>query len=315
MEGVQLTSAPTSPKKHRTSLGSRRLSGRPASNPSSTSLRSSASLQSAADTATYDLPPTSNPEHHHHASQILSQVRDWLHHEKVRASKRKSKAHTSHARHGGPKDVVKSLVDHVHSESSSYRTSHHRRQSSDLSEEALALDKLEKILSSDLHFDDHNEATSSARKASLSTRKGSLRRAMRKKSTGISSDTEYQDGDIRVPSAEVVLDNSKTMSYSGGATSSQLDLVGSGDRAKKETDCWTSFKNEIIRLAHTLRLKGWRRVPLDHGADIDVERLSGALTNAVYVVSPPKDLSQLLPSVQDSSSLSTTKRPPASVEP
>ena len=61
-------------------------------------------------------------------------------------------------------------------------------------------------------------------------------------------------------------------------------------RAEKERKAWVSFKNEIIRLAHTLRLKGWRRVALDSGESISVERLSGALTNAVYVVSPPDDL-------------------------
>jgi len=49
------------------------------------------------------------------------------------------------------------------------------------------------------------------------------------------------------------------------------------------------FKNEIIRIAHTLKLKGWRRVPLGGGETISVERLSGALTNAVYVVSPPSE--------------------------
>ena len=53
---------------------------------------------------------------------------------------------------------------------------------------------------------------------------------------------------------------------------------------------WMTFKNEIIRLAHTLRLKGWRRVPLDAGETIGVERLSGALTNAVYVVTPRESI-------------------------
>jgi choline kinase len=66
--------------------------------------------------------------------------------------------------------------------------------------------------------------------------------------------------------------------------------------AVKEKEGWINFKNEIVRLAHTLRLKGWRRIPLDCGADIEVERLSGALTNAVYVVSPPKNLPGETPS-------------------
>lgn len=187
-------------------------------------------------------------------------------------------------------------------------------RSSELSEEGLALEKLEKILTNDLQLDDDHETASGDQKASLITvRRGSKRRSLRKKSTTISSDTDYQDGDIRVPSVEVVLDNSKTLSYGGGTASSQSDLVDSSKKARKETEAWMNFKNEIVRLAHTLRLKGWRRVPLDRGAEIDVERLSGALTNAVYVVSPPKDLSHLLPGAQDSTTSLGSKRPPALV--
>jgi choline kinase len=57
----------------------------------------------------------------------------------------------------------------------------------------------------------------------------------------------------------------------------------------REKDAWRTFKYEILRLVHTLKL-GWRRVPLESSDKIEVERLSGALTNAVYVVSPPTDL-------------------------
>ncbi len=108
----------------------------------------------------------------------------------------------------------------------------------------------------------------------------------------VSSDTEYQDGDVVVPSCDVVLDNSKTMSYSGGISESSNETItlSGSKRIEKEKKAWRTFKNEILKLAHTLRLKGWRRVPLEMGADIEVERLSGALTNAVYVVSPPRDL-------------------------
>jgi choline kinase len=61
-------------------------------------------------------------------------------------------------------------------------------------------------------------------------------------------------------------------------------------REEKERKAWLVFKNEVIRLTHTLRLKGWRRVPLDSGDTISVERLSGALTNAVYVVTPSEEI-------------------------
>ena len=81
-----------------------------------------------------------------------------------------------------------------------------------------------------------------------------------------------------VPSTDEILDNSKTISTNG----------------PKDTIC-VDFKNEIIKLAHTLKLKGWRRVALDAGEDVEVTRLCGALTNAVYVVSPPKNLPPAVP--------------------
>lgn len=312
-EGHQPPNVPISPKKHRAGLGSRRLSGRPAMNASTTSYHSAAGLESATELVRSGS-QLNRQGHHQHANQILSQVRDWLRHEKARASKRKPKTHAGHSKHGSATGLVKSLVDHAHSSASGHHLGHHKRQSSDASDEALALEELERILSNNLQLEDDKETVTNDRKPSIGMRKGSIRRVMRKKSTNISSDTDHhQDGDIRVPSAEVVLNNSNTMSYSGGAASSQLDLADSGKKAKKEAEAWLQFKNEIVRLAHTLRLKGWRRVPLDRGADIDVERLSGALTNAVYVVSPPRDVSQLLPNAQDSTISLTSKRPPALV--
>ena len=134
---------------------------------------------------------------------------------------------------------------------------------------------------------------------------------MRKLGGFASSDTEYQDGDVVVPTCDVVLDNSKTMSYTGGVadSSTETPTLSTSKRADKERKAWLVFKSEIVRLAHTLRLKGWRRVPLEKGGDIEVERLSGALTNAVYVVSPPQDL----PSLQSSNATAkphTPKPPP-----
>ncbi|KKY15846.1 putative choline kinase [Diplodia seriata] len=117
-------------------------------------------------------------------------------------------------------------------------------------------------------------------------------RKLRRQSTAGSSDTEYHDGDVLVPSCDVVLDNSRTLAYSGGGVDEVHvdDQLTPGTRKSKEKQAWATFKYEIVRLAHTLRLKGWRRIPMDRSSDIEVERLSGALTNAVYVVSPPKDL-------------------------
>lgn len=58
-----------------------------------------------------------------------------------------------------------------------------------------------------------------------------------------------------------------------------------------------AFKKEILKLAHTLGCKGWRKISLDDWDQISVSRISGALTNAVYMVSPSeafvKQLQQL----------------------
>ncbi|CAO1599379.1 hypothetical protein XANCAGTX0491_003109 [Xanthoria calcicola] len=310
------TNVPVSPRKHHSSLGARRLSGRPPLHPPTTSLQSIASLAVSADVISPDPPSTSDgqssqPKHHPHANHILLQVRDWLHQEKARRLHRKSQGHGEHGKHASATGLVKSLVDQLHTDDHRRHSRHHRRHSSDLSEDdSLALEKLEKILSTNIQLDDDDKIASGSRKASLATRKGSIRRNFRKKSTGVSSDTDYQDGDMLVPSTDVLLDNSKTLSYTGGAGSSQVDLDGLSKKSKKERDAWVQFKNEIVRLTHTLKCKGWRRVPLE-GADIGVERLSGALTNAVYVVSPPKDLSQLLPNMNDSTVSLASKKPPA----
>jgi choline kinase len=81
-------------------------------------------------------------------------------------------------------------------------------------------------------------------------------------------------------------------------------------KARKEKEAWDTFKFEILRIAHTLRLKGWRRVPMDLSEHMEVQRLSGALTNAVYVVSPPK----YLPSQGESADgVPKPKNPPPSV--
>lgn len=156
---------------------------------------------------------------------------------------------------------------------------------------AVDLERLEQILAGVSLSRESLPASIDDRKASSSSHRSSFKhRHLRRGSTLVSSDTDYLDGDAVVPSAEVVLDNSKTLSYSGGAADSEVDSPSSNKRAGKERAAWLHFKNEIVRLTHTLKLKGWRRVPLDRGGDIDVERISGALTNAVYMVSPPDDL-------------------------
>jgi choline kinase len=216
----------------------------------------------------------------------LSQVLEWLSVEKAKRKKRSKAA--------APSSTDEVVYDKTANTST--------RSSTELSDADLALERLERILALDQDAVMPIEETSH-----LSKRKSSPRR-LRKNSTAASSDTEYQDGDAIVPSVDAILDNSKTMGYTGGSASS-TELKTHAKQDAKDKEGWLIFKNEIVRLAHTLRLKGWRRVPLNAGADIGVERLSGALTNAVYVVSPPKQFTEAS-ATNSSTSLSLKKPPP-----
>ncbi|KAK3670963.1 hypothetical protein LTR78_009079 [Recurvomyces mirabilis] len=158
-----------------------------------------------------------------------------------------------------------------------------------VSADATDLDRLEDILKQTLHLDrlPRRKSTTSLRK------RPSIKKLHQRKASTVSSDTDYFDNEFFVPSCDAVLDNSQTLAYTGGA-SDESD-VSSGDELTrvasfKDQDAWSRFKFEIVRLTHTLRLKGWRKVSMDMCGDITVQRLSGALTNAVYVVSPPHDL-------------------------
>ncbi|KAF4587124.1 choline kinase [Ophiocordyceps camponoti-floridani] len=141
-------------------------------------------------------------------------------------------------------------------EADSTRPQRKRADSLDSQSSSLSLDKLQAILDDSLAHLGLSTVPRNTPKVSRLRRRGSSRLAA-------SSDTDYVDGDAVVPACDAWLDNSR-------------------DRL--------TFNKDIIRITHTLRLKGWRRVPLDDGDAISVERLSGALTNAVYVVTPSPDL-------------------------
>ena len=230
---------------------------------------------------------TEGKHHYQHAhDKLLGQVAEWLHAEKAKQAARKCKNRFS-------KEYEQPVI--VKQETAGGMTSRPRTSSQSSDSSALSLERLQRILEDNMGSFGHDALPTIS--PSLTPRRLSQART-RKKSTGkklggfASSDTEYHDGDVVVPSTDAVLDNSKTMSYSGGAADSSSDIptLSTSKRAEKERKAWLSFKSEILRLTHTLRLKGWRRIPLVNGGDIDVERLSGALTNAVYVVSPPKEL-------------------------
>lgn len=176
------------------------------------------------------------------------------------------------------------------------------------------LDRLESILKSTLSL--QRQPPSRKTSYSLLRQRSSFRKLHSRKASTVSSDTDYFDsGDVVVPSCDAVLDNSKTMSYTGGA--SEESDVSSGDENARSTpfrpsdqDAWSQFKYEIVRLSHTLRLKGWRKVSMEMSNGITVQRLSGALTNAVYVVSPPSDLPPVEGQTEDGESKPRPRKPP-----
>lgn len=246
-------------------------------------------------------------------SQIISQVAEWLEQEKAKRIARKSRKNSAHAKIAHAAEATNALADHFRSEAAKHDKRRHARRGSDLSENGLALEKLEQILSENMHIKNSQTPPAGEKNDSYfphrkSLRKDSSRKLMRRSSTVLSSDNEHPDNELLVPSAEVILDNSNTLRYSGVAATAEMDA---SKRAVKEESAWMQFKSEIVTLTHTLRISGWRRVPIDRSEEIDVERLCGALTNAVYVVSPPKNLPQTPAILQvDAPSVIPRKEPP-----
>jgi choline kinase len=230
-------------------------------------------------------------------SKLVIQIMAWLVEEKAKqALRRKKSAEDSgssaqHVRDDGRREANPSILSEPDAE--------------------YSLKKLEQIVSESIEYARKFGPRPSADFQGYNfPRRKSSAKLLRKGSTvpTASSDTDYQDGDAIVPSADVILDNSKTLSYSGGGANTDPDLTS--DKALRSQEGWNTFKYEIVRLTHTLRLKGWRRVSLDLSSSIEVTRLSGALTNAVYVVSPPKDLPATTPSGDGDKAPSLKRNPP-----
>ncbi|KAL4912819.1 kinase-like domain-containing protein [Aspergillus aurantiobrunneus] len=175
------------------------------------------------------------------------------------------------------------------------------RTASQGSDTALALDGLEKIL---LHYasryDSRPTSTCSSRR---STRRRHNLKGLRR---GSASESDYELDPV-TPGVDAVLDNS-TLSHTGGSAESEDGDVASSRRAK-DREAWTVFKSELLRLTHTLELKGWRKLPMELAAEIDVVRLSGALTNAVYKITPPQNIPP--PRAEDGSYTLVPRKPPS----
>ncbi|KAI9823968.1 MAG: hypothetical protein M1819_001099 [Sarea resinae] len=299
------------PKQHRANVA-KRLSGRASVEAISPMLHALANQStSSIPKADWDQSEEDDTDRTNKSRQsysgFLTQVAEWLEGEKAhraaRKTRRKQRAAESKMEGAGSQKIA-STEETVPQDTAP-------RSPSESSDEDDALRKLEKILEQNMSLN-HEKRTRPPpgnKGASYHHHRRPSIRHLQRPSTAASSDNEYQDGDLLVPSCEAVLDNSKTLAYSGGSES-DVSLPNTGKRATKEREAWNTFKNEILRLAHTLRLKGWRRVPLNRGSEIDVERLSGALTNAVYVVSPPRNLPLPPSDTTDSNGIAKPVKPP-----
>ncbi|KAF2843474.1 hypothetical protein M501DRAFT_91097 [Patellaria atrata CBS 101060] len=288
----------SAPKQHRASVSGKRLSGRPPiERPGSkSSLRGSPSIENIADEISQ---AASRPNSRHNSIDqgLLAQITKWVQQERARRTARKTKSESTSVGPTLDQDEQSSGQLDGPAETQPKRLS-------DSSEGSVALDQLQALLDRTMNLNLGDR--SSGGRQSIGHRLSSIRKLGRR-STAASSDNDVQDTELVVPSCDTILDNSKTMSYTGGGA----DDEGREDGSKrKDKEAWNAFKYEIVRLTHTLRLKGWRRVPLEKSGDIEVERLSGALTNAVYVVTPPKNISSRRTETDDGTASVAPSKPP-----
>lgn len=187
---------------------------------------------------------------------ILSQVVDWLHEEQNKRQNRSQHDRTSQSQN----------------DEEAPGSSEGQPEKSVQREHDLALHKLESILSG-FTTSGILSASRSSHKLSNLARRGSIAKIFKKNSNvPASSDTEYFGDDVLVPNVEAKLDNSKTMAFTGGSAHSDTSEAAK----RRDHEHWVKFKEDILRLTHTLKLKGWRRIPMERAGEIDVSRLSGS---------------------------------------
>ena len=170
------------------------------------------------------------------------------------------------------------------------------RTASQTSEGGASLDKLEGIL---------QQYAEKRHQPHVGMRRRTTGRGLQRGSFSESENTELES---TAPAVDTFLDNTKTLGHNGGSAPVDADDNGKNEGVRQAKANWLTFKTDILRIIHTLRLKGWRRVPMEDIAGVGVERLSGALTNAVYVVSPPPKPTSS--SANTSTSSFAPKRPP-----
>lgn len=196
--------------------------------------------------------------------RLVSQIKHWVHQERQRR-------HHLNEHH------------HVHRQEA-------KSTSITPSQNIDPLDELERILSKhDLDGEDEEAVPvrpgPGRSKKSSSNRAGLLARLKPRRKSTAGSSTDARDDEVCIPSCDVVLDNTRVAQADPDDT---LSSTASRSRSHLEDDeIWKDFKTEILKLTHTLKLRRWGKVDLDRAEELQVKRLSGALTNAVYVVLPP----------------------------
>ncbi|WDK18122.1 choline/ethanolamine kinase [Colletotrichum graminicola] len=295
-------------KRHYAANMAKRLTGRMGLTTSSSSRSSPVLEPSQPPSSADDSSPAGGPapaiaqQHHHHrhgqkhyyeSQKLLAQLHDWLEHERKKKASRKTK---TSSRRRSPQSKPKKELSPVPEPAATAAAAEpamprSRSDSIDSDSSDVSFDRLQRIIEESMASMGINSVPQMApkvgRRPSARLRKSQSRSLLHRTA---SSDTDYVGDDVVVPTCDAVLDNSKTLSYSGGGKST--DDLTLGHKADDKEKAWATFKNEIVRLTHTLKIKGWRRVPLDSGNSVIVQRLSGALTNAVYVLSPPEDLDE-----------------------
>ncbi|CAN9133587.1 unnamed protein product [Alternaria alternata] len=217
---------------------------------------------------------------------FLKEANTWLNHERAKRAARRVAQRAGHKGtfqdHGSAKSAL--------IEGYGQPVIKSRRSGSESSEGSVALDQLAGILEKAVLAKAGNVMRNPSHDWKLSV--GS------KSHAAGSKDLNHLKSVIQlVPTCDIVLDNSKIMAYSvnkpAGSSGSKHDTTHMDTRAQEEKDAWRAFSFEILHLAHKLNLKGWRKIPMDQCDKIEVRRLSGAMTNAVYTVTPPEYLHSL----------------------
>lgn len=194
------------------------------------------------------MPSTGSVSNREQSVKLTERVKAWLHNEKQRQEDRRERkrsakraVHQALHMHCPPGELMGSGDIPAFSDSSSDEEAHN------------SLNQLEAILAAARA----SSPAASTRRRSVLSRRGSSGRPRARSLMGNASDTDYSsDGEPVVPSCEVYL---KT-----------VEEVGIDE-----------FKRQVLTLAHTLKCKNWRKVPLDRFEDISIGRISGALTNSV----------------------------------